>query len=76
MFNSKYIGGIQMSEVERVTSEETLQKVKSGKTLLVCAYKDLEKFKRMQLKGAISWNNFISKLDSLPKNQEVIFYCA
>lgn len=65
-----------MSEAERVTPEETWQKVKSGKALLVCTYKDAEKFRMMKLKGAISWDNFISKLDSLPKNQEIIFYCA
>ena len=65
-----------MSKIERVTPEETLQKIRAGKALLVCAYKDIAKFRMMQLKGAISWDNFVSKLDSLPKNQEVIFYCA
>ena len=65
-----------MQEVKRVTPEETFQKIKTGKALLVCAYKDIKKFKSMKLKGAISWDDFISKVDSLPKNQEIIFYCA
>ncbi len=65
-----------MLEVERVTPEETLQKVKSGKALLVCTYKDHEKFKQFHLKGALFWNEFISRLKLLPKDHEIIFYCA
>jgi hypothetical protein len=50
--------------------------VKSGVALLVCAYDDDSKFKRMQLQGAISLNEFKSKLPSLTKDREIIFYCA
>jgi len=63
-----------MSEPERVTAEEVYDKMKSGKTLLVCAYEDEQKFKAMQLGGAISLNEFMSKLPSLSKDQEIIFY--
>ena len=63
-----------MSEPERVAAQEVYNKLKSGKTFLVCAYEDETKFKAMQLEGAISLNEFKSRLPSLAKDQEIIFY--
>ncbi|HVP77071.1 MAG TPA: ArsR family transcriptional regulator [Thermodesulfobacteriota bacterium] len=63
-----------MEEPKRVTAEEVNGKLKSGGALLVCAYEDEMKFKAMQLKGAISLNEFKSKLSSLAKDQEIVFY--
>jgi hypothetical protein len=63
-----------MTEPTRVSAEEVHQKLKMGKVLLVCAYEDESKFKMMRLQGAISFNEFKSKLASLPKEQEIIFY--
>ncbi len=63
-----------MEEPKRVTAGEVYDKLKSGKALLVCAYEDEMKFKAMQLKGAISLNEFKSKLSSLAKDQEIVFY--
>ena len=63
-----------MSEPKRVTAVEVYDKLKSGKTFLVCAYEDEMKFKAMQLEGAISLNEFKSKLSSLAKDQEIVFY--
>jgi len=65
-----------MAEPKRVTSDEIYQRLKSGAVLLVCAYEDDAKFKRLQLQGAISLNEFKSRLPSLAKNQEIVFYCA
>jgi len=65
-----------MSEPERVTAKEVHDRLKSGKVLLVCAYEDEEKFRKLQLEGAISFNTFKSKLPSLSKDQEIIFYCG
>ncbi|MBI2877157.1 MAG: ArsR family transcriptional regulator [Candidatus Tectomicrobia bacterium] len=65
-----------MTEPERVTPQEIYPKVISGETLLVCAYEDEEKFKRSQLQGAISLNELRSRLASLPKDTEIVFYCA
>jgi len=65
-----------MAEPKRVTPEEIYQRLKSGAVLLVCAYEDDAKFKKMQLQGAISLNEFKSKLPSLQKEQEIVFYCA
>ena len=44
--------------------------------LLVCAYDDAEKFHRNHLAGAISLDDFKSREDSIPKNRQIIFYCA
>jgi hypothetical protein len=63
-----------MTEPKRVSPEEIYEKLKAGKVLLVCAYEDEAKFKMMQLEGAISFNEFKSKLPSLTKDQEIIFY--
>jgi len=65
-----------MSEPERIGPEETHGKLKAGTALLVCATDGGEKFKIMPLDGAISLSEFQSKLPSLPKDQEIIFYCA
>jgi len=65
-----------MEEPVRVPPEEVRQKVGSGAALLVCAYEDEEKFKMLHLQGAISLTEFRSRLTSLSKDQEVIFYCA
>jgi hypothetical protein len=66
----------RMAEAKRVSPEEIYQRLKSGTVLLVCAYEDDAKFKRLQLEGAISFNAFKSKLPSLAKDQEIVFYCA
>ncbi len=65
-----------MVTATRITPHETFQKVRSGKALLVCAYDSDEQFKSLQLDGAISFSEFRTKLPSLPKDQEIVFYCA
>jgi hypothetical protein len=65
-----------MIEPERISPKEVYQKLKAGGTLLVCAYEDEAKFKKMQLEGAISLTEFKSKLPALAKDQEVVFYCG
>ena len=63
-----------MAEPKRISVEEVNEKLKSGKVLLVCAYEDESKFRKMQIQGAISFGEFKSKLPSLVKNQEIVFY--
>ena len=65
-----------MTEPKRIRPEEIYPKLKSGIAILVCAYEDDAKFKKLQLQGAISFNEFKSKLPSLSKDQEIVFYCA
>jgi len=63
-----------MAAPERITPEGVYQKLKAGKAMLVCAYEDETKFKKVWLQGAISFNAFKSKLPSLSKDQEIVFY--
>ena len=63
-------------EPTRVSPGDIYQNVKSGKTLLVCGYDDDQKFKMMELDGALSLADFRSRLSTLSKNQDVVFYCA
>ena len=65
-----------MAEPIRITAEETRQKVTAGTALLVCAYEDDERCRQMHLQGAMLFTEFKSKLPELPKDQEIIFYCA
>jgi len=65
-----------MEEPQRVSPEEVRKKVKEGKALLVCAYEDEEKFKKVRLEGALSLGEFKLRDPSLTKNQEIVFYCA
>lgn len=65
-----------MSEPRRVTPEEIYPRMQSGEALLVCAYDDEAKFRRLQLKGAIPLAEFKSRLPALPQDREIVFYCA
>jgi hypothetical protein len=65
-----------MAEAIRTTPEETFQKLRAGKALLVCAYDSEERFRNLQLKRAISFSELKSKLPALPKDQEIVLYCA
>ena len=44
--------------------------------LLVCAYDSEQKLQQNRLEGAISLDQFRSRVDSLSRDREVIFYCA
>ncbi len=65
-----------MAEPQRISAQEVRRKVQSGEALLVCAYDDEEKFRSLHLEGAISFREFQSRLPSLSKGQEIVFYCA
>ena len=65
-----------MAEVRRISVDEAHESVRAGETLLVCAYEDDAKCSRMGLEGAITLNELRARLTSLPKSQEIIFYCA
>ena len=65
-----------MAEVSRIGVEEARRKVAAGGALLVCAYDDEEKCKKVNLQGSINMTQLASRVATLPKDQEVIFYCA
>ncbi len=65
-----------MAEVKRVTPAEARRKVQSGEALLVCAYESEELCRKMRLEGGILLGELQSRLNTLGKDQEIIFYCA
>ncbi len=65
-----------MADVERISAEEARRRVDAKRALLVCAYEDEAKCRMINLEGSISLTSFQSRLASLPKTQEIIFYCA
>ncbi|OLC36238.1 MAG: ArsR family transcriptional regulator [Candidatus Rokubacteria bacterium 13_1_40CM_4_69_5] len=65
-----------MAEVERISVQEARRKATANQALLVCAYEDEAKYSKIRLGGSISFATFQSRLSSLPKNKEIIFYCA
>jgi len=63
-------------DVPRISAAEARQRVQHGQALLVCGYDDDSKCRSMALEGAITLTDLQRRLGSLPKNQELIFYCA
>jgi hypothetical protein len=51
-----------MAEPERISAEEVHRKLKSCDVLLVCAYDDEERLRNRRLEGAISFQEFQSRL--------------
>ena len=62
--------------IQRISPEAAHQHVNSDDALLVCAYDDLHMFEQNHLAGAISLDEFKAQAGSLPRDREVIFYCA
>jgi hypothetical protein len=60
----------------RIAPKEAYEKVKAGQALLVCGYEDEEKFKAMRLEMAVSFDEFQKMIPALPKDKEIVFYCA
>jgi rhodanese-related sulfurtransferase len=65
-----------MDVTPRVSPEQIRDRVQSGEALLVCAYDDDQKFNAMHLQKAISLRQFHQMEGSVPKDKEIVFYCA
>jgi hypothetical protein len=63
-----------MADIERISAQQAHTKTKSNQALLVCAYDDEAKCRRLSLDGSISFASLQSRTASLPKTQEIIFY--
>ena len=61
--------------VERITPQQAHDHMRAD-AMLVCAYDSEEKFQQNHLEGAIELEHFASQADAIPKDQEIIFYCA
>jgi hypothetical protein len=61
-----------MVDIERIRVKQARER--AGQAVLVCAYENEAKQRMFNLDGSISLANFRSRLASLPKTQEIIFY--
>lgn len=62
--------------VERIDVASARKKVTGGQALLVCGYEDDAKCRKGRLEGSIPFARFEAMAPTLPKSQEIIFYCA
>ncbi len=62
--------------IPRISAAESHSRVKAGQSLLVCAYASDDHCKNIHLAGALLPSEFLAKVPTLPKDQEIIFYCA
>ena len=63
-----------MADIERISAQQTHTQAESNRALLVCAYEDEAKCRMVNLEGSVSFASFKSRVNSLPKSQEIIFY--
>ena len=63
-----------MADIKRISVQQAHAKTDTKQGLLVCAYEDEAKCRMLNLEGSISFTNFKSRVGSLPKSQEIIFY--
>jgi hypothetical protein len=62
--------------VERIGPEQAWGEVAAGRALLVCGYDDESKCGKLRLEAAITLHDLQRRLESVPRSQELIFYCA
>ena len=65
------------AQVRRITPQQAHERLLSDpEAMLVCAYDDPEKFEQNRLEGAIPLAELEAQADTLPKDRDIIFYCA
>jgi hypothetical protein len=62
--------------IPRLSPQETYPRVQSGQSLLICAYDNDDICRGLHLAGALLPSEFRDRVQTLPKEQEIIFYCA
>lgn len=65
-----------MSDTTLISASDAHHRTADGSALLVCAYESDEKFRNVHLEGAMAFSEFKSKLGSIDRDKEIIFYCA
>jgi len=64
------------ADIERIEPRKAHEDLESGSAALVCGYDEPEKFQAYHLEHAVALDQFRKMANSLPKDKEVIFYCA
>jgi hypothetical protein len=67
-----------MSPIERIPPEDAFEEVSSGEALLVCAYDDDEKCRKMQLESSLTLDELeeLLRQGEVSRDRRLIFYCA
>lgn len=66
-----------MATAPRIHADELRRKLAQGnETMFVCAYDDPAKCKKFALDGSMTFQELEAKLPTLPKSQEIVFFCA
>ncbi|HSL84100.1 MAG TPA: ArsR family transcriptional regulator [Thermoanaerobaculia bacterium] len=63
-----------MSNAERIDAERARERVRSGEALLVCAYEDEEKCRKLGLEEALTLAELQAR--DVPRDRELVFFCA
>jgi len=64
------------ADVERIDVSNARTETVRGRAVLVCGYEDDAKCRKRRLEGSIPFGRFASMAQTLPRNKEIIFYCA
>ena len=64
-----------MTKTRTIDPTQAIHKVRNGDAVLVCAYADEAKCRRLLLDGAITLAELEASLDQRAKDDEIIFYC-
>lgn len=66
-----------MAEPARVTPRDVKSRMDGpNPPLLVLGYDDEASFRMYRLEGAIPFSEFQARAGALPRDQELVFYCA
>lgn len=66
-----------MPDVKRLEPKDAWDRLHAGSdALLVCAYEDPSACRANALPGALDWTQFANRLSTLPKDREIVLYCA
>jgi hypothetical protein len=68
--------GTGLGEVERISPEDARREVEAGRAVLVCAYEDEARCRQLRLENAISLNELRRRIDTIPRDRTLIFYCG
>jgi hypothetical protein len=65
-----------MANGPRVSVVDARARSSSGEAILVCAYEDEGRCQGMRLDGAWTLAELEANLPRLPRDQQILFYCA
>ncbi len=65
-------------EVPRISPQEVQNRIGEGKSILIVDARSADSYAQAHVAGAISvpLNEVASRLDDLPRDQEIVFYCT